>query len=300
MKDPDRTVYLIDSSIYMFRAWHILPDTIVCPEGNQVNVVYGFADFLAQLLQQTQSRYVVCAFDKSLKTSARNKLYPPYKANRPSAPEQLKRQFKLCQTLVSMLGISGYDSDLYEADDIIGTIAESTRQAGMNACIVSADKDLTQFVRDGDEYWNYARGIKLDAAGVKKRFGVSAEQIADMLAICGDKVDNIPGIPGVGESTAAKLLAKWHDLDSLFDNIDKVALMKFRGAPRVSALLAEHEETVRLARKLTGLLMVPDLPTDPSYSERKPIQREALESFLISLGFSERRRHRIIRDCSVN
>ena len=295
MKQPDKTAYLIDSSIYVFRAWHVLPDTIQNRAGEPVNALFGFAEFLSQLLTQTDARYIACAFDKSLGVSARNEIYPPYKANRPPAPAELKRQFALCQRLVECFGLSRYDSDLFEADDIIGTLAETARRNGINASVVSADKDLTQFIRDGDEYWNFGKNLKLDASDIKKRFGIEANQVPDMLALCGDKVDNIPGIPGVGERTAARLLYKWGNLDTLFKNTEAVADMKFRGAARVSQLLAEHESTVRLARKLTGLFWVDALPTELSALERRPVDAESLCEFLDEQGFAQSRQQSFLR-----
>ena len=293
-KPAGNTLYLIDSSIYIFRAWHILPASIVDPKGQPVNALYGFADFLAQLIEQVSPTYMVCAFDKSLTTSARNKIYPPYKANRDPAPEELKHQFSLCRQLAELCGIANFSHNLFEADDIIGTLAAMAGGQNHRSCIVSADKDLTQFVGDSDEYWNFAKKEKTDAAGIEKRFGVRPEQIADMLAISGDKVDNIPGIPGVGQATAARLLKKWQNLDRLFENRESVAQMKFRGAARVAQLLGTHEADVRLARKLTGLLPVPELPTDLSSLARKPVATESLNHFLEQNGFGESRRSRLV------
>lgn len=291
----DKTLYLIDSSIYIFRAWFILPSSITNQSGNPVNALYGFADFLAQVIEQSEPSHIVCAFDKSLGTSARSKIYPPYKANRDPAPPDLKAQFAWCESLAGECGIVGFARNRFEADDIIGTLAATARNKRYRSCILSADKDLTQFIGPDDEYWNFAKKERLNARAVEKRFGVRPDQIADMLAICGDKVDNIPGIPGVGQATAARLLKKWQDIDTLFENRELVARMKFRGAVRVAELLQTHEEEVRMARKLTGLLEVPDLPSDLKSLKRQPADPASLERFLKIHGFGDTRRERLLK-----
>lgn len=290
----EKRLYLIDSSIYIFRAWFILPSSITNSEGDAVNALYGFADFLAQVLEQTSATYIVCAFDQSLGSSARNAIYPPYKANRDPAPLELKKQFAWCQALCDQIGIAQFARAEYEADDIIGTLAATASKADFRTTILSADKDLAQFIGEHDEYWNFAKKERLDARGIEKRFGINASQIADMLALCGDKVDNIPGIPGVGQATAARLLKKWGNLERLFENREAVADMKFRGSARVAQLLSEHEDTVRLARQLTGLLPVDDLPTKPSMLKRQRVKRPELEKFLKERGFGDTRTRRLL------
>jgi len=291
---PSNTLYLVDSSIYVFRAWHTLPDSIRSPEGHPVNALYGFADFLAQLTQQTKPRHLVCAFDRSLRTSARNKIYPPYKANRATAPKELKHQFALCQQLAELCGYRQFSHALFEADDIIGTLARLAQKEEYSTCIISADKDLAQFIGEADLYWNFSRKERLDYKAIQKKFGIRPDQIADQLAISGDKVDNIPGVPGVGMATAAKLLSKWNNLDELFANVSKVADMKFRGATRVAELLAQHESDVRLARKLTGLFLVDSLPTCMSEFEKSTTDEGKFTSFLEQQGFSDRRCDRLL------
>lgn len=293
--NPRKTLYLIDSSIYIFRAWHTLPDSIQSSDGTPVNALYGFVDFLLQIHQQTKANYLVCAFDKSLATSARNDIYPPYKANRDPAPEDLKKQFALCQQVVTLIGYHEFAHPRYEADDIIGTLAKSASKQKFASCIISADKDLTQFVGEQDIYWNYARKLKMDASAVEKRFGVKPQQIADMLAISGDKVDNIPGIPGVGMATAAKLLKKWNTLENLFKHADDVAQMKFRGAARVSKLLSDHKQEVLLSRQLTGLLPVEGLPTVMDDLKRQPADADKLVQFFKHQGYSDKRQQQLVK-----
>lgn len=253
-------LYLIDSSIYVFRAWHSLPGSITDKHGKPANAVFGFIEFLHQLISKRKPALLVCAFDQSLSSSIRNTIYPQYKANRSPAPQDLKDQFAHCRAFAQAVGISTYSSPSVEADDIIGTLAQTAARQNLNTVIVSADKDLCQFVGEGDAVWDYAKDTWLDARLIEKRFGVRPQQIADLLALSGDKVDNIPGVPGVGIATAARLLVKWGNLDVLLNNTSGVAKMKFRGAKRVSELLYEHADTIRLARQLTGLWVDETLP----------------------------------------
>lgn len=252
---PLPRIYLVDSSIYIFRAWHTYDTTITDRDGKPSNAVFGFSDFLYQLILQKKPRHIACAFDSTQTNSYRRELYPQYKANREPAPEQLKYQFAMCRSFCQAVGIPDFGSDRYEADDIIGSLAHHFRQRGFAITVVSADKDLAQLiVGEEDQWWDFARSNLLDQHGVKQQFGVRPHQIADMLALSGDKVDNIPGIPGVGYTTAAKLLQKYECIDTILENIEKIAEMKFRGASRVQALLAKHRHILPLNRLLTTVV----------------------------------------------
>jgi len=287
-RSDKNALYLVDSSIYVFRSWHTLPASIVDADGRPANAVHGFIEFLYQLITRRKPRLIACAFDESLTGSGRNAVYPQYKANRSPAPEDLKNQFAYCKDFVRAVGITALSSNTVEADDIIGMLAGFANDQGIASVIVSADKDLCQFVGKNDAVWDYARDVWLDARGVEQRFGIRPRQLADLLAICGDKVDNIPGVPGVGQATAAKLLVKWGDLETLIDNIDKVAQMKFRGATRVAGLLQENIEQIRLARQLTGLIEVPGLQFDTAALAIQPDPDRLIET-LTTLSFSASR-----------
>jgi len=288
--NPD-AFYLIDSSIYVFRGWHSMPASITDADGHPANATWGFIEFLYQLISRRNPKLIACAFDESLGTSARNKIYRDYKANRAPAPEELKHQFELCKAFTEAIGIAALASGTLEADDIIGSLAAIAQQQKTHTVIVSADKDLCQFVGDEDAVWDFARDTWLDARRIEKRFGVKPKQIADSLALTGDKVDNIPGIPGVGTATAARLLVKWGNLTALLDNIDKVPAMKFRGASRVAELLHEHTETILLARQLTGLIPATNLDTKLNNYCIQPNEAD-MEKVFDLLGFNEKRRQR--------
>lgn len=252
---PLPRAYLIDSSIYIFRAWHVYDDAITDSNGNPSNAVFGFSDFLYQLIRQKSPQYIACAFDSSQTESYRRELYPDYKANRPPAPPELKQQFERCRAFCQAVGIPAFGSNRYEADDIIGSLASYFREQGFAITVVSADKDLSQLILgEEDAWWDFARGTVLNRRGVEKQFGVKPEQIPDMLALSGDKIDNIPGIPGVGYTTASKILKKFPSIDLILENIEAVAEMKFRGASRIHALLNAHREMLPLNKKLTTVV----------------------------------------------
>jgi DNA polymerase-1 len=292
-------VFLIDSSIYIFRAWYIYDTTITDRAGRPANAIFGFSDFLFQLLQQKRPRYIACAFDTAQTLSYRKQLYPLYKANREPAPIELKQQFAGCRALCRALGIAEFGSERFEADDIIGSLATLYRSQGFAVTVVSADKDLTQLIiGDQDQWWDFARGTVLDQHGVHKVFGVRPDQIADMLALSGDKVDNIPGIPGVGYATAAKILQKYASLESVLDNTDKIAEMKFRGAGRVQALLGSHRHLLPLNKQLTTVITDMQFEQQPDLNW-KGINAAAFTTLAEELALSEAFRQRWYRLAGV-
>jgi len=283
--------YLVDASIYMFRAWHTLPDDLTDPQGNPINALLGFTDFVFRLLNEQQPTYIAFAFDQSLTSSCRNEIYPDYKANRPPAPAELKHQFGRCREFLRHLGILELASNRFEADDLIGALTEQARASRQRAIILTADKDLTQLIGPDDIWWNYAQNKRLGWRGVEKKFGVTPDQIADLLAIAGDKVDNIPGVPGVGMATAARLLKRFDNIENLLGNIEQISEMKIRGAKRVQSLIEEHQAAILLARQLTGIFSEEATP-EISQPVRKTADEKALTDFMQQTGFSPARQQR--------
>ncbi len=252
---PRATLYLVDASLYVFRAWHSMPDEFRDADGWPTNAVHGFARFLLELIENARPQYIVIAFDEALDSCFRNTLYPAYKANRAPAPEQLRRQFAHCKALCAALGLTVLAHMDYEADDLIGSALHVARAHGHRGVIVSADKDLSQLLDGSDEQWDYARGQRWGADGVKARQGVHAHQVADFLALSGDSVDNIPGVPGIGAKTAALLLAHFGSLDALLARVDEVAYLRFRGATQAAAKLRLHREQALLCRQLSTIAL---------------------------------------------
>jgi 5'-3' exonuclease len=278
-------LYLVDASVFIFRAYYSVPLEFVDRDGNPVNAVHGFARFLGDLLERESPAHIAVAFDESLEQSYRNEIYPPYKANREPAPVELKRQFGQCRDVVRALGIADYGSSRYEADDIIGTLATRAQAADLPVTIVSRDKDLTQLVGERDTYWDAVADVRYGYHDIEERFGVKPERVADFLALMGDAVDNIPGVPGVGRKTAATLLKHFDTLPGVYENIAAVPKLKFRGAAFVAQTLAEHRESAFLSRQLTGIAC--DMPLDARLGdlERQAPDLAAVEEIYERLGF---------------
>ncbi|HWK75985.1 MAG TPA: 5'-3' exonuclease H3TH domain-containing protein [Povalibacter sp.] len=278
-------LYLIDASIFIFRAWHTVPNTLIDGDGNPVNAVHGFARFLGDLVERVKPRHIAVAFDESLAVSFRKQIYPAYKANREPAPLELRRQFALCREVCCALGIASFGSGAYEADDIIGTLATRMRKAGKNVVLVTRDKDLSQLVRPGDEYWNYIDDRRYAYGDIAERFGVVPERMPCFLAVMGDAVDNIPGVPGVGRKTASLLFRHFESLTHLYENLDGVLKLKLRNAGFVCGQLRDHHESALLARRLTEIAC--DMPLDATLEslERRPPDLAALDEIYDAVGF---------------
>jgi 5'-3' exonuclease len=203
----------------------------------------------------------------------------------------LRRQFAHCKALCSALGLTVLAHQDYEADDLIGTALHVARANGHRSVIVSADKDLSQLLAGLDEQWDYARGQRWSHAGVKARHGVEAHQIADYLALTGDAVDNIPGVPGVGSKTAAVLLAHFGSLDALLARVDEVQFLRLRGAATVAAKLRANREQALLWRQLTTIAL--DAPLHRHDFARGNADAPALLSLCENLRFGPLTRRRL-------
>jgi 5'-3' exonuclease len=272
-------VHLIDASYFVFRAYYSVGLEMTDGDGQPVNALYGFGRFLGDLLEEARPEHVAVAFDESLATSFRNGIFPAYKQNREPAPPELKRQFGLCRELCRLLGVAEFGSPTHEADDIIGTIATRLRAAGHCAVVVTRDKDLAQLIRDGDHYWDYAGARRFAYADMERQFGVRPERMADFLALMGDSVDNIPGIPGIGPKTAGALLAAFASLDEIYAGLDRVGALPVRGAAKLAARLLEHRAAAYLARQLTAIACDMPLEVTPDALRRRKPDLPALGAF---------------------
>ncbi|WP_329742705.1 5'-3' exonuclease [Dyella sp. A6] len=285
--------HLVDGSLYVFRAWHSMPDEFFDADGHPVNAVHGFTRFLCELLERTRPGHVAVAFDASLTTSFRNAIYPPYKANRELPPADLERQFVLCREVVEALGVTVLIDHSYEADDLIGSALWQLRAHGIASVIVSADKDFGQLLGEHDEQWDFARNLRWGPAGVYEKLGVHPHQVADYLALCGDAVDNIPGVPGIGAKTAAALLGHFDNLDNLLERVDEVAFLRIRGAAGCVARLREHSDAARMYRRLTRIALDAPVPSDIDGLRRRDGDAGALENLCERLRFGPLTRSRL-------
>jgi 5'-3' exonuclease len=258
-------IYLIDASVYVFRAYYSMPPDMTDRDGHPAHATFGFARFLGDLLERAKPHYIAVAFDESLTTSFRNQIYPAYKANRDPPPEDLKLQFARCREFCAHAGIAAFSHAHYEADDIVGSLMKRCRHAGIPATLVTRDKDFAQLIREPDVYWDYTDNAHYRYHQIEDRFGVAPERFADFLALMGDSVDNIKGVPGVGPKTAAALMKEFASLEELYDNLDRVAEIQVRGAGKLAARLTEHREAAFLARRLTEIAC--DMPLEITHLE---------------------------------
>ncbi|MFT3667506.1 MAG: 5'-3' exonuclease H3TH domain-containing protein [Pseudoxanthomonas sp.] len=288
-----RALYLVDASLYVFRAWHSIPDEFQDADGWPTNAVHGFARFLLELLEKERPAHIAIAFDEALDSCFRNRLYPAYKANRDPAPEELRRQFTHCKALCAALGLSVLSHGEYEADDLIGSALHAARPQEFRGVIVSADKDLSQLLGEHDEQWDFARGQRWGMAGVKARHGVEARQIADYLALTGDAVDNIPGVSGIGAKSAAILLAHFGDLDTLLSRVDEVAFLRLRGAATMATRLREQREHALLWRQLTTIALDAPLGDIATQHARGQADGDMLTGLSDALRFGPMTRRRL-------
>jgi len=288
-------VYLVDASIYIFRAWFSMSDEFVNQRGEPTNAVYGFSGFLCSLLEQTGAEHVAIAFDESLSKGHRNEIYPEYKANRDPAPEELKRQFSWARSVAEAMGLQCFVDSRYEADDLIGTLAEFWRARGHPICVVTADKDLAQLVGENDHWWDFARNQKLNAKQLTEKFGVMPEQMPDYLALTGDSVDNIPGVPGVGPKSASALLGHFGDLDNIYERLDEVQHLGIRGAKSLQKKLADHRDAAELARRLTVIETAVESALASPELGRTEVDTARLNRLFDELSFGGMLRQRCLR-----
>lgn len=276
--DP-RVIYLVDASVYVFRAYYSMPPDMADRDGHPAHATFGFARFLGDLVERAKPRYIAVAFDESLTTSFRNQIYPAYKANRDPPPPDLKLQFARCREFCAHAGIPAFSHAHYEADDIVGSLMTHCRRAGIPSTVVTRDKDLAQLIRDADVYWDYTDNAHYRYHQIEGRFGVAPERFADFLALMGDSVDNIKGVPGVGEKTATALMKEFASLEEIYDNLDRVAEIPVRGAGKLAAKLTEHRDAAFLARRLTEIAC--DMPLEVTHADlaRRAPDMTALNEF---------------------
>lgn len=268
MTSLSQKVVLIDGNSLAYRAFFALPTSLVNSKGQLVNAVYGFTSMLIKLLKEEKPDEVVAAFDRPAPTF-RHQDFEDYKANRLEMPDELKDQFSLIKAVLKAFHIPILEKDGYEADDIIATLARQYSQNGYEVYIVTSDRDALQLVDERIKVISTKKGISevkvYDREQVEKRFGVPPEKIPDILGLMGEKSDNIPGIPGVGEKTALKLIQCYGSLEEVLEHADEVgkpklqeALKTYRDQAVLSKSLATLEENVPLQIDLKELTFKPD------------------------------------------
>ena len=279
MKKGNRLI-LIDGSAYIFRAFYALPP-MSRKDGTPVNAVFGFTNMLVKLIEDYREEKLIVIFDAA-RENFRNKIFPDYKANRGATPEDLVPQFDLIKNCVKSFNIPQLEIEGYEADDIIATYSVEASKLNMPSLIVSSDKDLMQLVNTNVEMLDPMKNKKIGINEVIEKFGVEPNKVVQIQALTGDKIDNIPGVPGIGPKTALELIKAYGDVEGLIKNVDKIKQEKRKDIIRNSI------ENIRVSLKLVTLDKEINLPIDidniKPYVEIKDNQK-SIENFLQEQGF---------------
>lgn len=274
-------LYLVDGSGYIFRAYHKLPP-LTTAAGVPAGAVYGFTTMLWKLVKELQGdggpTHLAVIFDHSAR-SFRNDMYADYKAHRPPPPEDLVPQFPLVRDAVRAFSIPCIEVEGFEADDIIASYAMAARKQGMAVTIVSSDKDLMQIVGDGIDMLDTMQNRRFDPAAVREKFGVGPDKLGEVLALMGDSVDNVPGVPGIGPKFAADLVNEFGDVETLLARLDEVKRPKQREA------LAANAHLARLSRQLVRLDCDAPMPRPIAEMGLGSTPPEPLRAFLGLMGF---------------
>ena len=287
--------FLLDASIYVFRAYFALAPEWRAANGHPTHAVHGYANFLCDFLRRAAPRHVLATFDESLGSCFRNQIHPGYKCSRALPDAALAFQLRACRELTGLLGIASVASARFEADDLIASAARAARGRGDCAVVISRDKDLGQVLRGADDrLWDFPAAAPLDRATYRARHGIEPEQVPDLLALCGDPVDDVPGVPGIGVKTAVALLQRHPDVHALLGALDAVAASSLRGAARIARLLEAHREQILMARRLTTLAEDAFAADALPATARQPAQRAALADFADFHGLGERLRARLL------
>lgn len=249
---------LVDGSSYLFRAYHS-PPHLTNSRGEATGAIYGVVNMLKSLLRQYQPTQMAVIFDAKGPTF-RNEMFSDYKANRPPMPDDLRSQIEPLHRIIEAMGLPLLCVSGVEADDVIGTLARQASAQGRHTLISTGDKDMAQLVDEHVTLINTMTNTLLDPQGVVEKFGVGPELIIDYLALMGDKVDNIPGLPGVGEKTAAALLQGLGSIEQIYQQLDKVPTLSFRGAKTMVAKLEEFRAQLELSYQLATIKTDVELP----------------------------------------
>ncbi len=281
-QQPTPHLYLVDGSSYIFRAYHRLPP-LTNKHGQPAGAVYGYTTMLWKLagdLSRADGPTHMAVILDASETTFRNTMYDQYKAHRPPPPEDLVPQFPMIRDATRAFSIPCIEEQGLEADDIIACYVTAAKAAGWKTTIVSSDKDLMQLVEDGQvDMLDTMNDRRIDRAYVLEKFGVPPELVGDVLALMGDSVDNVPGVPGIGPKTASQLIQQFGSLETVLASTDQIT------KPKLKQNLIEHADNARLSRELVRLVCDAKLPEPLDALEIKNIPVEPLQAFLEHHGF---------------
>jgi DNA polymerase-1 len=285
--DSGPLVHLFDGHVYIFRAYYSLPP-MTAADGTPCNAAYGFANTLIRYAAEEEPTHVGVCFDAAM-TSFRNEIEPEYKAQRGEPPDDLEPQFDLCHEISVALGFATWEVDDYEADDLLGTIADEVVRRRGRARVLTTDKDLCQLVREDGRVvvHDLAKEKTFDADAVREKFGVSPVQIPDYLGLVGDKIDNLPGVPGIGAKSAAAVLGAFETIERVPQDHADWGGLSVRGSKRMAERIAEHRERALRTKELaTVLRQVPGVKPGLSDLAYRGADRERTEELFERLRWN--------------
>ena len=272
------TLYLVDGSNYTYRAFFAIRD-LSTSKGLPTNAVYGFNNMLVKLCREMAPEYIAVVFDSKGPTF-RSEAYEKYKANRPAMPDALQPQIPIIKELIGAYAMPILEKEGIEADDIIGTLAKTYEKKGFSVVIVSGDKDLLQLVSDSVTMIDTMKNKTFDVEGVKEKFGVGPDRVVDVMGLMGDASDNIPGVPGVGEKTASKLIQEYGSIEAVLAGADQIRNEKIKKA------LKEHADLARLSKELATVKTDAEIKFDLEKARLREPDREKLRRIFTELEFS--------------
>src|SRR5499426_4620306 len=287
-------VLLLDGHSLAYRAFFALPDTLVTSSGQVTNAVYGFTAMLIKLLDDERPQGVVVCFDKGA-PRFRLERYSEYKAGRAETPDLFRQQLPLIREVLGSLRVPMVELEGYEADDLLATLTKHAREEGCDVIIVTGDRDILQLVRDGVAVIMTRRGIsdviRYDRATVVERYGVTPEQWIDFVALKGESADNLPGVPGVGDKTAAQLINKYRDIEQVIAHADELT-------PKLREAIKQCADQVRINKELGRLLDNVPLDTALVDNRLEPWDDEGVRKLFTSLEF--RSLHERLRELKLH
>lgn len=279
MNNDRETIYLVDGSSYIHRAYHAIRN-LSNSKGFPTNAILGFTKMLMKLLADVSPDYLAVVFDARGPTF-RHKLFPLYKASRPQMPEDLAVQIPHIKEIAAGLGLKVLEKEGFEADDIIGTLVRMAEAEGHRTVVVTGDKDFRQLVSRMTSLWDTMKDVKTDYASLKKTYEFEPERFVDVMGLSGDSSDNIPGVPGVGEKTGIQLIQRFGSFDSVFERIQEV------DRPKLKANLVAHREQARLSRELVTIDVSVPLEESPGGLRVREPDSAALAELFRELEFRD-------------
>src|SRR6204780_2434582 len=291
MAAESKQLILVDGSGYIFRAFHALPP-MNTSRGMPTQAVYGFIRMLLKLLKDVRPSHIAIVFD-SPKRTFRDDLFADYKANRVEAPNDLKVQIPYIHRAVDAFRIKSLMIEGFEADDVIGTLAKRAAKQDFAVTLITSDKDFMQLVGPQIGLWDTMSDRRIGVREVRDRFGVEPAAMVEIQSLTGDSIDNIKGVPGIGEKTAVAVIQKFGSVKGIYENLDRIEESGIRGAKRIAGLLAEHRTAVHLARQLVRIDTDVPLTVDHAEFAWQGVNEKAAAELLRELEF-----HSIMREIS--